>query len=169
MALLESVNKYRRIIVPFVNVLLILAVTAYYLFEIYQRREKLTRMAGMMIAMTIGMMVGVTLGVLFGAYFYHDLTKSTILAVAAGMIAGYSAGRPTSLMAAMDGMLAGIMGGMMGAMLGVMLVIPTTMVWFINIVFLAVMVVLLKLIHEEAGTAKRQRTKRKGRFSEVSE
>lgn len=146
-----------------VNVLLILVVTAYFVFYIYQRREKLTSMAGM-IAMTIGMMVSITLGVLLGVYFNQDLTKSTILAVVAGMIAGYSAGRPISLMAAMDGMLAGIMGGMMGAMLGVMLVFPTTMVWFVNIIFVAVMFVLLQLIYEETGTAKKEENETKRTF-----
>jgi hypothetical protein len=139
-----------------VNVLLILGVTAYFVFYINIRREKLTLMAGMMIAMTIGMMVSLTLGVLLGVYYHHDLTKSTILAVVAGMIAGYSAGRPLSLMAAMDGMLAGIMGGMMGAMLGVMLAVTTTMVWFINIIFVVVMFVLLRLIAEETRTAKKE-------------
>jgi hypothetical protein len=147
-----------------VNVLLILVVTVYFIFVIYQRRKKLTLMAGMMIAMTIGMMVSITLGVLIGVFFNHDLTKSTILAVVVGMIAGYSAGRPISLMAAMDGMLAGIMGGMMGAMLGVMLVIPTTMIWFINIIFVAVMVVLRQLIGEETGTAKKEENEVKRPF-----
>ncbi len=139
-----------------VNVLLILIAAAYFVFYVYQRREKLTSMAGMMIAMTIGMMVSITLGVLLGVYFHHDLTKSTIFAVVAGMIAGYSAGRPISLMAAMDGMLAGIMGGMMGAMLGAMLVFPATMVWFVDIIFAAVMFVLLQLIYEETGSAKKE-------------
>ncbi|MCI1113600.1 hypothetical protein MOQ26_21520, partial [Stenotrophomonas maltophilia] len=69
-----------------------------------------------------------------------------------------------SLMAAMDGMLAGIMGGMMGAMLGVMLVIPTTMVWFINIVFFAVMFVLLQLIEEESGSARKETNETKKSF-----
>jgi hypothetical protein len=150
--------------VPFVNVLWILGVTAYLVFDIYQRREKLTSMAGMMIAMSIGMMAGMTLGVLISAYFYHDLTNSTILAVVTGMIAGYSAGRPICLMAAMDGMLAGMMGGMMGAMLGVMLVNPATMVWFINILFAAVMVVLLRLIAEETGTVQKEGNEGKRRF-----
>lgn len=143
-------------IVTVVNVLWILVITAYIVFVIYQRREKLTCIAGMMIAMTLGMMVSLTLGILIGVYVYHDVTRSTILAVVAGMIAGYSAGKPVSMMAAMDGMLAGIMGGMMGAMLGVMLAVPTAMVWFINILFAAVMIVLLQLIKEETGTAKKE-------------
>jgi Cupredoxin-like domain len=151
-------------IVTVVNVLWILAVTAYIVFVIYQRREKLTCIAGMMIAMTLGMMVSLTLGILIGVYVNHDVTKSTILAVVAGLIAGYAAGKPVSLMAAMDGMLAGIMGGMMGAMLGVMLVIPTAMVWFINILFAAVMVVLLQLIKEETGTAKKEESEVKRPF-----
>jgi hypothetical protein len=140
----------------FVNMLGVLIVTAYLVYQIYQRREKLTDMAGMMIAMTIGMMVSLTLGILFGVSFHHDLTNSTILAVVAGMTAGYAAGRPISLLAVLDGMLAGIMGGMMGAMLGVMLVFPTLMIWFVNIIFVAVMVVLLRLIAEETGDAHKE-------------
>lgn len=137
------------------NAVIIAIIAAYIIFDVYQRRNKLTCMAGMMIAMTIGMMVSICLGVLLGIYFEHDLTKSTIISVITGMIAGYAAGKPVSLMAALDGMLAGIMGGMMGAMLGVMLVIPTTMVWCINIIYAAVMFVLLQLIEEETvGTKK---------------
>lgn len=138
------------------NALILVIISAYVIFDVYQRRNKLTCMAGMMIAMTVGMMVSISLGVLLGITFNHDLTKSTIVAVVAGMIAGYAAGKPISLMAALDGMLAGIMGGMMGAMLGVMLVIPTTMIWFINIIFGAVMFVLIQLIEEESGSPKKE-------------
>jgi hypothetical protein len=146
------------------NVSLILAVTAYLIFDIHRRRQKITCMVGMMIAMTIGMMVSISLGVFMGIYFNHDLSKSTILAVATGLTTGYLAGKPVSLMAALDGMLAGIMGGMMGAMLGVMLVIPTTMVWFINAIFFAVMFVLIQLIDEETGTSKKEAMETKKPF-----
>lgn len=159
-----AAHEFGGMMVTVVNVLWILVITASIVFVIYQRREKLTCIAGMMIAMTLGMMVSLTLGILIGVYMHHDVTKSTILAVVAGMIAGYSAGKPVSLMAAMDGMLAGIMGGMMGAMLGVMLVFPTAMVWFINILFAAVMVVLLQLIKEETGTAKKEENEGKRPF-----
>jgi hypothetical protein len=146
------------------NALIIPIIAAYVIFDVYQRRNKITCMTGMMIAMTIGMMVSICLGVLLGIYFDHDLTKSTIIAVVTGMIAGYAAGKPVSLMAALDGMLAGIMGGMMGAMLGVMLGIPTTMVWFINIIFAAVMFVLLQMIEEETGGVKKEREDAKRPF-----
>lgn len=146
------------------NVLLVLVVTAYLVFDIYQRRKKLTCMTAMMIAMTIGMMVSISLGVLLGIYFNHDLTKSTILAVVVGMISGYAAGKPVSLMAALDGMLAGIMGGMMGAMLGVMLVVPITMVWFVNVIFIAVMFVLIQLMDDETGASKSDRNQVKNSF-----
>lgn len=137
------------------NVIIILAITAYVIYDVYLRRDRLTCMAGMMIAMTVGMMVSISIGVLLGVYFNHDLTKSTILSVVVGIFTGYLAGKPVSLMASMDGMLGGIMGGMMGSMLGVMLVFPTSMVWFVNIIFAAVMFVLIQLIDEETTKEKR--------------
>jgi len=150
--------------VTFVNALLIVVVTAYFVLLVHRRREKLTCMAGMLIAMTVGMMMSVTLGVLFGVYFQQDLTTSTILAVVAGMMGGYAAGRPISLMAAMDGLLAGIMGGMMGAMLGAMLLFPTAMVWFVNILFAVVMLVLRRLIDEESESADKEESEAKRPF-----
>ncbi len=140
-----------------VSIGIILLLASYCIYYTYQRREKLTCMAGMMIAMTIGMMTSSGLGVVLGLFFNHDLTYSTIIAVIVGMAAGYFAGKPVSLMAAMDGMMAGIMGGMMGAMLGVMLTpySANTMVLFVDILFVVMMFVLLKLIDEESGEVKK--------------
>jgi hypothetical protein len=139
---------------PILSVVLVLLFTGYNVFYTYKRREKLTCMAGMMIAMTVGMMSSLALGVVLGVTIQHDLTLSTIIAVLFGMGAGYLTGKPISLMAALDGMMAGIMGGMMGAMLGVMLVVSDTLVLFIDIIFIFVMSVLIQLIDEETGKTK---------------
>lgn len=138
------------------SIVLVLLFTGYCIFYTYKRKEKLTCMAGMMIAMTTGMMSSIALGVVLGVVLKHDLTISTIIAVLVGMGAGYVAGKPISLMAAMDGMLSGIMGGLMGSMLGVMLVLSDVMVLFIDIIFIFTMSVLIQLIDEEAGR-KRER------------
>jgi plastocyanin len=139
---------------PILSVIVIVLFTAYSVFYTYKQREKLTSMAGMMIAMTIGMMTSLALGVVLGIMLNHDLTLTTILAILIGMLAGYLAGKPVSLMAALDGMMAGIMGGMMGAMLGVMLVVSDTMVIFIDVLFIFVMSVLIQLIDQESGKTK---------------
>lgn len=141
-----------------VSVGIILLLASYCIYYAFQRREKLTCMAGMMIAMTIGMMTSISLGVVLGLFLNHDLTYSSIIAVVVGILAGYLSGKPVSLMAAMDGMMAGIMGGMMGAMLGVMLLpySSNTMVLFVDILFVVMMFVLLKLIDEESGEAKKE-------------
>lgn len=140
----------------YVSVVIVLLLASYCVYYSYQRREKLTCMAGMMIAMTTGMMTSISLGVVLGLYLNHDLTYSTILSVFVGMVAGYLTGKPVSLMAAMDGLMAGIMGGMMGAMLGVMLLPSNSniMVLFVDILFVVVMLLLLKLIDEESGDTK---------------
>ncbi|MDQ0876587.1 plastocyanin [Paenibacillus sp. V4I3] len=140
--------------VAILSVVLTLLFTGYNVFYTYKRREKLTCMAGMMIAMTVGMMSSLALGVVLGVVLQHDLTLSTIIAVLFGMGAGYLTGKPISLMAALDGMMAGIMGGMMGAMLGVMLVVSDSIVLFIDVIFIFVMSVLIQLIDEETGKAK---------------
>lgn len=128
----------------------VIALTAYCIFYTFKHREKLSCMAGMMIAMTIAMMGSITLGTLLGIVFEHDLVPASMIAILFGMLSGYLAGKPISLMAAMDGMMAGIMGGMMGAMLGVMLIEPERMVWFVIAIFAFMMFMLIQLINEES-------------------
>lgn len=121
-------------------------------------------MAGMMISMTNSMMVSIAIGSILGTLIQNkDLTIPTIISVTLGMIVGYITGRPVSLMASIDGLTAGIMGGMMGSMLGVMLQPKSTdvMVYFIDIVFVAVIVLLIRLIDEETKTNKQETRNKK--------
>ncbi|MBL0385587.1 cupredoxin domain-containing protein [Tumebacillus sp. ITR2] len=136
------------------NVAAIVLVTVACIGFTYNKRKRLTCMTGMMIAMTIGMMSSLSLGLLLGVLFKHDLTQATIGAVTFGALAGYLAGKPISLMAALDGMMAGIMGGMMGAMLGVMLLVPQTMIWFVDFLYVVITLLLIKLIEEETATSR---------------
>ncbi|WP_336775207.1 hypothetical protein [Paenibacillus sp. MMO-58] len=130
---------------------MVILFSGYIVFNTYKRKEKLTGMAGMMIAMTVGMMSSLALGVQLGIVFQRDLTISSIIAVLFGLGAGYFTGKPVSIMASLDGMLAGIMGGMMGAMLGVMLGVSYTMLLFINLIFIFIMSVALQLVNQKAG------------------
>ncbi|HEY0827030.1 MAG TPA: hypothetical protein VGE40_02960, partial [Bacilli bacterium] len=116
-------------------------------------KEKLTCMTAMMIAMTSGMMASLVIGTILGTLMDGELLSPTMISVIAGMGIGYFTGRPITLMAALDGMLAGIMGGMMGAMLGVMVIYqsPQATILFMAVIFIVVMLVLVKLIREEAG------------------
>lgn len=121
-------------------------------------------MAGMMISMTNSMMVSIAIGSTLGILIQNkDLTIPTIISVSLGMIVGYMTGRPVSLMASIDGLTAGIMGGMMGSMLGVMLQPKSidVMIYFINIVFVAVMVLLIRLIDEETKTKNQESISKK--------
>ncbi|MEK8130567.1 cupredoxin domain-containing protein [Paenibacillus filicis] len=136
---------------------LVMLLTGYSVFYTYKQKEKLSCMAGMMIAMTVGMMSSLALGVLLGVALNHDLTLSTILSILFGMGVGYLTGKPVSLMAALDGMMAGVMGGMMGAMLGVMLVVSDVMVIFVDVIFIFIMSVLIQLIEQESGKTKEAR------------
>jgi len=140
----------------YLAILAVIALTAYCILFAFKHREKLSCMAGMMIAMTIAMMGSVTLGTLLGIVFERDLVPASMIAILFGMLAGYLAGKPISLMAAMDGVMAGIMGGMMGAMLGVMLIEPERMVWFVMTIFAFIMFMLIRLINEESGNKKKE-------------
>lgn len=110
-------------------------------------------MAGMMISMTNSMMASVSIGTIIGTYIQSkDLTIPIIASVSIGMIIGYLTGKPVSLMASIDGLTAGVMGGMMGSMLGVMLQPKSVdlMIYFIDVIFVLIMLLLLRLIEEES-------------------
>lgn len=140
----------------YIAIFAVIALTAYCVLYTFKHREKLSCMAGMMIAMTIAMMGSITLGTLLGIVFEDDLVPASMIAILFGMLAGYLAGKPISLMAAMDGMMAGIMGGMMGAMLGVMLIEPERMVWFVIAIYALMMFMLIQLINEESRSKKKE-------------
>lgn len=147
-----------------VSISLIVLLTSYVIYYTFRNRKRLTSMAGMMVAMTNAMMVSISLGAILGTLIQDkDLTIPTIASVLIGMIVGYITGRSVSLMASIDGLTAGIMGGMMGSMLGVMLQ-PNSidvMIYFIDILFVAVMVLLIRLIDEESKTSKQESFSRK--------
>jgi plastocyanin len=137
----------------YTSLALIVLLTSYVAYFTYQRRHKLTCMTGMMIAMTNSMMLSISLGAILGTFIENkDITIPTIASVILGMIVGYLTGRSVSLMAALDGLTAGIMGGMMGSMLGVMLQPASVdfMIYFIDIIFVLVIMFLLRLIDEES-------------------
>jgi hypothetical protein len=114
----------------------------------YQYRLQLTCTDGMIIAMVIGGLSGISLGMNIQIYLVNDLTNSTIIAIIIGMIAGYSTGKPVSLMASIDGVMAGFMGGMMSPMLGAMLNNPIPMIWFLDLVYILVSIMLFSLVKE---------------------
>jgi plastocyanin len=148
----------------YVSIALIVLLTSYVAFYTYRNKQRLTCMAGMMIAMTNSMMVSISLGAILGTFSTNkDLTIPTIASVSIGMIVGYLTGRPVSLMASIDGLTAGIMGGMMGSMLGVMLQPKSidVMVYYIDVVFVLVMVLLIGMIDQETKTSKQESNNRK--------
>lgn len=110
-------------------------------------------MTGMIISMANAMMASMAFGTILGILVPHkDLTIPTMIAVSIGMIVGYVSGRPVSLIASLDGIIAGIMGGMMGTMLGIMLM-PTfaqMMILFIDVIYILVTVLLLRVIAKES-------------------
>lgn len=141
------------------SIVLVILLSSYVIYFTFRNKNSLTCMAGMMISMTNSMMASITIGSILGILIQNkDLTIPTIISVTLGMIVGYITGKPVSLMASIDGLTAGIMGGMMGSMLGVMLQPKSTdvMVYFIDIVFVAVMVLLIRLIDEETKTHKQE-------------
>lgn len=141
----------------FITISIAIIVTGYVMALTHRYREKLTCMAGMMIAMTAAMMSSILIGAVLGTLASGNLLLPTVTAVSTGMLAGYFTGKPVSLMAAIDGMMAGIMGGMMGAMLGVMVLyqMPEYMIAFVNLIFIVVMFFLVKLIREEADVSEK--------------
>jgi hypothetical protein len=143
----------------YVSIALIVLLTSYVVYYTYRNKQTLTCMAGMMIAMTNSMMVSISLGAILGTFIQDkDLTIPTVTSVSIGMIVGYITGRPVSLMASIDGLTAGIMGGMMGSMLGVMLQPKSidVMIYFIDVVFVLVIVLLIGMIDEETKRQKQE-------------
>ncbi|WP_163100491.1 cupredoxin domain-containing protein [Peribacillus alkalitolerans] len=136
-----------------ISITLVVLLTSYVIYYTFRNRDKLTSMPGMMISMTNSMMVSIAFGTILGTLIQNkDLTIPTIISVLIGMIVGYLTGRPISLMASLDGLGAGIMGGMMGSMLGVMLQPKSSeiMIYFIDVVYVLVIILLIRLIEEES-------------------
>ncbi|MES9685844.1 cupredoxin domain-containing protein, partial [Gottfriedia acidiceleris] len=132
---------------------------SYIIYFTFKKKQKITCMTGMMISMTNSMMTSIALGTILGTFAHtKDLTIPTIASITFGIIIGYLNGRPVSLMASLDGVTAAIMGGMMGSMLGVMLQPKSIdfMVYFIDILFVFVFVILIRLIGEETSEKKQE-------------
>lgn len=142
-----------------VSITLIILLTSYVVYLAFQKKKRLTCMVGMMISMTNSMMASIAIGTILGTLIQNkDLTIPTIVSVLIGMIVGYLTGIPVSLMAALDGLTAGVMGGMMGSMLGVMLQPKFTeiMIYFVDVVFVLVIWLLIRLINQESTTKQEQ-------------
>ncbi|PET42345.1 hypothetical protein CN514_22760 [Bacillus sp. AFS001701] len=136
---------------------LIALLSSYVIYFTFRNKQKITCMTGMMISMTNAMMTSIALGTILGTFAHtKDLTIPTIVSITIGIIVGYLNGRPVSVMASLDGVTAAIMGGMMGSMLGVMLQPKSIdfMVYFVDILFVFVFVILIRLIGEETSDKK---------------
>lgn len=134
---------------PFVHMAIILAVTAFCLIHLYRRREKMSCMAGMMLAMTTAMMASLPIGFLLGIQFPSHMEAVSLASSLLGMATGFLAGKFVSLMAAMDGMASGLMSGLMGAMLGVMTANPAALIMLMDIAVIAIAATVILLIREE--------------------
>jgi hypothetical protein len=137
------------ILVNVSSVLSILGLTSYLFLLIYRHRNTLSSMTGMMVSMGSAMMVSLLIGTILGVLF-KQTTAPTIYSVLIGMAVGYFSGKPVHLIALLDGLLAGVMGGSMGGMLGAMVAPenPVLIVGFLNVVFIAVMLFLFRLIRD---------------------
>ena len=145
------------------SITLIFLITCIVVYYTYLKRKYLSSMTGMIVSMTNSLMTGMALGTFLGIFIPDkDLTLPTIIAVSIGMIVGYVTGRPISLIASLDGITAGIMGGMMGTMLGIMLQPKYTqiMIFFIDVIYILVTVVLLRVIDQETKTNQNENSKK---------
>lgn len=150
----------------FYNILFLCLVTIGSMLYVYKNRSELSCMDGMIMAMAIGAMSSLTLGLNLEVYWAGNLTLSTIVAVVIGMVAGFFTGIAVSLMASIDGALAGVMGGMMSPMLAAMLSSPMTMVWFLDIVYIVVLIMLVALVREARQAFREEKLKEEAKRSE---
>lgn len=147
-----------------ISIALIVLLSSYVVYHTFRNKHRLTSMVGMMISMTNSMMTSIAIGTILGTLIQNkDLTIPTIVAVSIGMLVGYITGRSVSLMASLEGLTAGVMGGMMGAMLGVMLQPKSLnlMIYFIDIVFVLIIIILIRLIDEETKKDKQETLNKK--------
>jgi uncharacterized membrane protein (DUF441 family) len=85
------------------SISLIALMTSFVVYYTLRNKQRLSYMAGMMIAMTNAMMASIAIGSALGTLIQSkDLTIPTITSVSIGMIVGYLTGRPISLMASID-------------------------------------------------------------------
>ncbi|WP_419877233.1 hypothetical protein [Brevibacillus centrosporus] len=132
----------------FLNMLFLILLTASSIGYTYKNRSELACMDGMIFAMALGAMSSSSLGLNIQVYLTNDLGLATILAVLIGMSVGFLTGKIVSLTASIEGVMAGIMGGLMSPMLGAMLAHPMMLIWFMDIVYILVLVLLVCLAKE---------------------
>ncbi len=130
------------------NIVFLSLLTIGSILYIYKNRPELACMDGMMIAMGLGAMSSVTLGLNLQVLLAGDLALATVIAVLIGMTVGFCTGWLVSLTASIEGVMAGIMGGMMSPMLGAMLSGPMLLIWFLDIAYLLVILLLVLLVKE---------------------
>lgn len=132
----------------FLNMLFLILLTASSIGYTYKNRSELACMDGMIFAMVLGAMSSISLGLNIQVSLVNDLGLATILAVLIGMSVGFLTGKIVSLTASIEGVMAGIMGGLMSPMLGAMLVHPMMLIWFMDIAYILVLVLLVSLAKE---------------------
>ncbi|MBV7505297.1 hypothetical protein KW850_08530 [Bacillus sp. sid0103] len=73
----------------YVRITLIALLTSYVIYYTFRNKQRLTCMAGMMIAMTNAMMASILLGAILGTFIQDkDLTIPTITSMSIGLIVG---------------------------------------------------------------------------------
>ncbi|MED1792810.1 hypothetical protein [Brevibacillus nitrificans] len=132
----------------FLNMLFLILLTVSSIGYTYKNRTELACMDGMIFAMVLGAMSSISLGLNIQVSLVNDLGLATILAVLIGMSVGFLTGKIVSLTASIEGVMAGIMGGLMAPMLGAMLAHPMMLIWFMDIVYILVLVLLVSLAKE---------------------
>ncbi|CAH2713028.1 hypothetical protein BACCIP111895_00161 [Neobacillus rhizosphaerae] len=92
--------------------------TGYSIYLVYQNKDKLTNLSGIMISMVIavitGLLSGSITGILSGEMFLVVGVSMII-----GFVIGFLAGHPVGILAILMGSISGLMGGIIGAILGV--------------------------------------------------
>lgn len=132
----------------FLNMIFLSLVTVGSIVYIYKNRSELACMDGMIIAMVLGAMSSISLGMNIQVYLVSDLQLATIIAVAIGMAVGFIAGKLVSLTASIEGVMAGVMGGLMSPMLGAMLSHPLGLIWFLDLAYIFVLILIVFLVKE---------------------
>lgn len=172
-----NTKKQEQVIFPFImeegceetemllsiSITLIFLITGIIVYYTYLKRKYLSPMTGMIVSMTNSTMTSMSFGTILGILIQDKgLTFPTMIAVSIGMIVGYITGKPISLIASLDGITAGIMGGMMGTMLGIMLQPNSTqiMIFFIDIIYILVTVLLLRVIDQDTKTNQNENSKK---------
>ncbi|TCP19308.1 hypothetical protein EV207_1646 [Scopulibacillus darangshiensis] len=131
------------------SICLILILAGILIFFIYRNANKFLDISHvhimvMSLSTVISLTMGVTLAFLIHYHFF--------VALLFGLVLGYIIGRPINLFAIVDGMSSGLMGGMMGVMAPMMThVNPILLVIFMDLIYIILMAIILKLIFLTRG------------------